>query len=49
MPIIGLGGINEENIAMVKKSGFDGVALLGAIWESENPIAAFGKIHAQVN
>lgn len=41
IPIIGLGGINEENIALVKKSGFDGAALLGAVWESEESIKAF--------
>ncbi len=43
-PIIGLGGINEENIALVKKSGFDGAALLGAVWNSTNPVASFEKI-----
>lgn len=41
IPIIGLGGINEENIALVKSSGFDGAAVLGAVWESENPVRAF--------
>lgn len=30
--IIGLGGITHENIAEVKQMGFDGVALLGSIW-----------------
>jgi thiamine-phosphate pyrophosphorylase len=48
IPAIGLGGINEENIVLVKNSGFDGAALLGTIWESEDPIAAFEKIHAFV-
>lgn len=43
IPIIGLGGINEENIALVKKCGFDGAAVLGAVWESEDPVAAFGN------
>lgn len=32
-PIIALGGININNIAMCKTLGFDGVAILGAIWE----------------
>lgn len=44
MPVIGLGGINEENIAWVKSCGFDGAAVLGAVWESEEPLEAFAKI-----
>jgi thiamine-phosphate pyrophosphorylase len=31
-PIIALGGVCPENIAQCKKLGFDGVAILGAIW-----------------
>lgn len=46
IPIIGLGGINEENISLVKKSGFDGAAVLGAVWESEEPLKTFDKIHS---
>ena len=45
-PIIGLGGINGDNIGLVKKSGFDGAALLGAIWESEEPLVAYDKIYS---
>lgn len=44
IPVIGLGGINEENIVLVKECGFDGAALLGAVWESEEPIEAFDQI-----
>jgi thiamine-phosphate pyrophosphorylase len=32
--IIAIGGINEENINKVFDMGFDGVALLGAIWQA---------------
>jgi thiamine-phosphate pyrophosphorylase len=46
IPVIGLGGINGENISLVKKSGFDGAALLGAIWESEDPLVAYDKIYS---
>jgi len=46
IPIIGLGGINEENIALVKNSGFDGAALLGAIWQSEEPLMTYNKIYS---
>lgn len=45
IPVMGLGGINEANISLVKKSGFDGAALLGAVWESGDPIASFDKIY----
>jgi len=41
IPIMGLGGINEENIELVKKSGFNGAALLGAVWLSKEPIKTF--------
>lgn len=43
LPVIGLGGINEENIALVKECGFDGAAVLGAVWESNEPEVAFEK------
>jgi len=48
IPIIGLGGIHEENIVFVKKSGFDGAAVLGAVWEQSDPVAAFGRIASMV-
>jgi thiamine-phosphate pyrophosphorylase len=45
IPVIGLGGIHEGNIAQVKNSGFDGAALLGAIWMSQDPVKAFAAIY----
>ena len=44
--LIALGGINEQNILQVKDAGFDGAALLGSIWKSDEPIDAFKKIKA---
>ena len=35
--IIGLGGVNATNIAQVKAAGFQGAALLGALWQSGSP------------
>lgn len=32
-PVIGLGGIHQRNIRQVRQAGFNGAALLGAIWE----------------
>lgn len=42
--IIALGGINKDSISAVKKMGFNGVALLGSIWQSEKPVEAFNQI-----
>jgi thiamine-phosphate pyrophosphorylase len=42
--IIGLGGVNAANIAWVKSAGFQGAALLGALWQSESPVKALVKI-----
>jgi thiamine-phosphate pyrophosphorylase len=42
--IIGLGGVNAANIAQVIAAGFQGAALLGALWQSENPVEALSEI-----
>ena len=39
--VIALGGIDLENIAKTLENGFDDVALLGSIWNSENPVKHF--------
>ncbi|KFF15239.1 thiamine phosphate synthase [Flavobacterium hydatis] len=39
--LIALGGINPENIEKSLTNGFDNVALLGTIWNAENPIKNF--------
>lgn len=36
-PIIALGGINKENIQKSMELGFNGVAVLGTIWQNECP------------
>jgi len=46
--LIGLGGINEENIIQIKQSGFDGAALVGAIWNNNDPFKAFEQIYSKV-
>jgi thiamine-phosphate pyrophosphorylase len=45
--IIALGGIDEDKIALVRKIGFTGVAVLGAIWNSKNPVEKFIRIKAK--
>ncbi len=46
--LIALGGINEKNIQKVFDGRIDGVALLGAIWESNEPIQIFKKCRQNV-
>ena len=52
VPVFALGGINLDNISKVKKIGFDGVAVLGFIWNifknkgSEEAISNFKKLQA---
>jgi thiamine-phosphate pyrophosphorylase len=48
-PIIALGGISAENIQQVQKADFSGAALLGSVWQSENPVKAFLEIQSIVN
>ncbi|SEN42341.1 thiamine-phosphate pyrophosphorylase [Flavobacterium sp. CF108] len=39
--VIALGGINSQNIQKTMENGFDNIALLGTIWNNENPIKQF--------
>jgi len=43
--LIGIGGISVLNFDEPLSWGFDGVAVLGSIWESENPVEEFVKIN----
>ena len=45
--LIALGGIDETTCSKAFDRGFDGVALLGAIWNSEDKIIAFKNIQSQ--
>lgn len=46
--LVALGGINDKNINEVFESQVDGVALLGSIWESEEPLNVFRKCRQNV-
>ena len=39
--VVALGGINSENIQKTLENDFDDIALLGSIWNNENPIKQF--------
>lgn len=43
--IYAFGGISEQNIKICKKAGFDGIAVVGAVWESaRTPTEAFRQL-----
>lgn len=42
--IIALGGIDEDKIEIVQNSRFSGIALLGAIWQSKDPVEKYKQI-----
>lgn len=44
LKVMALGGITEKNIKSVKYAGFDGAALLGALWQAENPVEYYHKL-----
>lgn len=43
--LIGIGGITQANASSVFGKGFDGVAVCGTIWQSENKVEAFEKVN----
>lgn len=46
--VVALGGVNAETAPRAFASGFDGVAVLGAIWRAGDPVAAWNGIVAAV-
>lgn len=42
--LVAIGGIDENNVSMPLQKGFDGVAVLGAIWLSADPVKSFKQI-----
>ena len=41
---IALGGITPENVSVCKQMGFDGVAMIGSIWNHHNPLEQWEKM-----
>lgn len=39
-PVIALGGITPDRVPQVHAMGLDGVAVIGAVWQADNPLAA---------
>jgi len=46
---IALGGIDVTRIPACRELGFDGVAVLGAIWQTTDPVAAFSEFQTVIN
>jgi thiamine-phosphate pyrophosphorylase len=44
LPIVGIGGINQQNAAEVYGAGAHGVAVISAVWGAPDPIAAAKEI-----
>ncbi|CAM1347953.1 MULTISPECIES: thiamine phosphate synthase [Tenacibaculum] len=42
--IIGIGGINDNTIKETIQLGFQGIGVLGGVWNTENPIESFKNI-----
>jgi thiamine-phosphate pyrophosphorylase len=42
--VIALGGITSVTATQARDLGFDGVAVLGAIWQATDPVRAFGEL-----
>ncbi len=42
--VIALGGIDASRIPVCRDLGFDGVAVLGAIWQASDPLRAFHEL-----
>jgi thiamine-phosphate pyrophosphorylase len=45
--IIALGGVSPDKIDLIRDTGFDGVAVLGALWNAEDPIEFIKKMHGR--
>ena len=47
--VIALGGIDASRISACGDLGFDGVAVLGAIWQAADPVSAFGELQTALH
>lgn len=46
-PVLALGGIATANLTLVQHIGFAGAAVLGALWQSPDPIATLRQLQRQ--
>jgi thiamine-phosphate pyrophosphorylase len=43
-PVLALGGIEAPTIDLVRQVGFAGAAVLGAVWQAADPVAAWQRV-----
>ena len=43
--VVALGGIDADRISACREYGFDGVAVLGAVWQAADPVRAFNQLN----
>ena len=48
IPLIGIGGINIENVEKVIESGADGIAVISVVEKSENPMEVIKKLKEEI-
>jgi thiamine-phosphate pyrophosphorylase len=48
IPVIALGGINENNVNGVLENGADGIAVISAILQSENPMQSASRLYREI-
>jgi thiamine-phosphate pyrophosphorylase len=46
--VLALGGVDSQNITSVQQAGFAGAAVLGSVWGSAEPVAAFQRLAREV-
>jgi thiamine-phosphate pyrophosphorylase len=42
--LIALGGITNNNIAQIQQAGFDGAAIIGSVWQTDDAVKSFIEI-----
>lgn len=42
--VVAFGGVNAGNIRFCREAGFDGVVVVGAVWEASDPVKAFREL-----
>ncbi len=47
--VIGMGGITPQKIPEIVQLGFSGIAVLGAVWQTVNPVASFAHLKNKYN
>jgi thiamine-phosphate pyrophosphorylase len=42
--VLALGGITTDRVPAVRARGFDGIAVIGAVWQAPDPLRAFAEL-----